>query len=166
MDERERIEQVIKHADMNARQFASVIDINGSTLSHVLSGRNNPSLDIMQKVLNAFPDISSEWLILGKGSMWRQKNNSQQPTLFDSEEQNTLEPITSVQKTEEKNETKNESIHTKQEESPLIEQNSSITPPEQAEKIQSSPIIIQNIPAQKSIAKIIVYFSDNTFQEF
>ena len=166
MDERERIEQVMKQADMNARQFASVIDINGSTLSHVLNGRNNPSLDIMQKVLNAFPDISSEWLILGKGSMWRQKNNSQQPTLFDSEEQNTLEPITSVQKTEEKNETKNEDIQTKQEENPLIEQNSSTTPPELAEKIQSSPIIIQNIPAQKSIAKIIVYFSDNTFQEF
>jgi len=40
-------------------------------MSHILSGRNNPSLDFIQKILSSFPEVNSDWLISGQGDMYR-----------------------------------------------------------------------------------------------
>jgi transcriptional regulator with XRE-family HTH domain len=50
---------------INASQLAEKLGIQRSTLSHILAGRNNPSLDVVYKILDAFPDISAEWLLKG-----------------------------------------------------------------------------------------------------
>ncbi len=50
---------------VNASQLSEIIGIQRSTLSHILSGRNMPSLDVIIKLLKAFPEISAEWLLLG-----------------------------------------------------------------------------------------------------
>ena len=52
-------------------------------MSHIKSGRSNPSLDVALKILERFPEVSTDWLILGKGSMFGQITNSYEPTLFD-----------------------------------------------------------------------------------
>lgn len=58
-----KIEQLIKIKNLSPSQFADMIGIPRSSISHILSGRNKPSLDVVQKVLNAFPDISAESLL-------------------------------------------------------------------------------------------------------
>ena len=60
MDEKDRIEKVMLTEGMNSAQFAAEIGIQGSTLSHILNGRNNPSLDVLKKVLNRFRTVSSD----------------------------------------------------------------------------------------------------------
>jgi transcriptional regulator with XRE-family HTH domain len=163
MDEKGRIEEVVKHTGMNARQFASEIDLNPSTLSHVLSGRNNPSLDIMQKILKTFPNISPEWLILEQGTMFRKKNDSQMLSLFEPEEENTLLSGGLSPKKEEKTEEAHKGFQEKAEKNTFSEQN----PPENINR-QTEESIVSPAPLQikhKNITKIIVYFSDNTFQE-
>ncbi|MCU0417594.1 MAG: helix-turn-helix domain-containing protein [Cytophagaceae bacterium] len=52
-----------------AGAFADKIDVQRSSISHLMSGRNKPSLDFIQKVLTHFPDINPLWLIMGKGPM-------------------------------------------------------------------------------------------------
>ena len=69
MNERERLEKVIEEEGMSAKQFAHEVGIQAGTISNILSGRNNPSLEVMKRVLNRFRTISSDWLILGVGSM-------------------------------------------------------------------------------------------------
>lgn len=54
---------------MNPTEFADEIGVQRSSISHILSGRNNPSLDLVTKILNRFPEIDSNWLVLGKGSL-------------------------------------------------------------------------------------------------
>src|ERR1035437_9611812 len=108
MDEKERIERIMLKEEMNSAVFAAEIGIQGSTLSHILNGRNNPSLDVLKKILNRFRTVSSDWLILGVGSMYRNEKQSQAPTLFDSIDEsvtksNTLESNT-VEKTVQQNE--------------------------------------------------------------
>ena len=170
MDEKTRIEEVLKHSEMNARQFASAIDLNTSTLSHVLSGRNNPSLDIMQRILKTFPNINPAWLILGEGSMFRKKNDSQMLSLFDEESETTFESEPFVVKKEEKTSEPIESLQKKREENDVITQNSALSSTPLAENIPLPQVKEQNHPishiSSKSISKIIVYFSDHTFQEF
>jgi transcriptional regulator with XRE-family HTH domain len=64
-----RIKQIIDKEKLSSTQFASEIGVQRSALSHVLSGRNNPSLDFMMKIKTRYPDINLDWLLLGKGKM-------------------------------------------------------------------------------------------------
>ena len=65
----ERIGKIIKENNLSASSFAKMIGVQRSSISHILSGRNNPSLDLLLKIHNAFNYISIEWLILGHNSM-------------------------------------------------------------------------------------------------
>jgi transcriptional regulator with XRE-family HTH domain len=65
----QRIKQIIEKEKLSPTQFASEIGVQRSALSHVLSGRNNPSLDFMMKIKTRYPDINLDWLLLGKGKM-------------------------------------------------------------------------------------------------
>lgn len=62
--------------NLTASQFADRIGIQRSGLSHILSGRNNPSLDFVLKVLKAFPELEPVWLLQGKGPMYANMSGS------------------------------------------------------------------------------------------
>lgn len=57
---------VMKMNNLNASSFADKVGVQRSSVSHILSGRNKPSLDFIQKTLNTFPRVSGDWLISGK----------------------------------------------------------------------------------------------------
>ena len=86
----ERIRKVIDDSELSSAAFADKIGVQRSSISHILSGRNKPSLDFVLKVLHAFPTLHSDWLILG-----REATNTQSaidaPTLFASEQNNQPE---------------------------------------------------------------------------
>lgn len=91
MNERERLLQVIEAEKMNAKQFAEEVGIQAGTLSNIISGRNNPSLDVMKRVLNRFRTLSSDWLILGVGSMYRPHGELPSNVIFDIKPQENAE---------------------------------------------------------------------------
>ena len=66
-----RINKIIEANNMSTTQFADCINIQRPSMSHIIAGRNNPSLDFVTKVLVAFPTINPDWLIFGKGNMYR-----------------------------------------------------------------------------------------------
>jgi len=65
----DRIRLILKIKNLSSAKFAEEIGVQRSGISHILSGRNKPSLEFVHKLLNRFSDINSEWLILGKGEM-------------------------------------------------------------------------------------------------
>jgi len=75
---KQRIEQIMRHYNLTAAQFATEIGIQRSALSHIMSGRNKPSLDFVLKVKHRFNEINTDWLLLGKGRIIavEQKNDS------------------------------------------------------------------------------------------
>ncbi len=66
-----RIKELILKEKLNSAQFAIEIGIAASSLHHIVSGRNNPSLEVIQKILLRYPQINAEWLINGKGAMFK-----------------------------------------------------------------------------------------------
>jgi transcriptional regulator with XRE-family HTH domain len=82
MSEKERIERVIKSLNLSARQFAAEIRVQPGTISNMMAGRNNPSLDVMKRIMERYPTLNPEWLIAGRGEMWRTVPG-QQAGLFD-----------------------------------------------------------------------------------
>ena len=63
-----RVEYVRKNHQLTAASFATRIGVQRSAISHVLSGRNKPSLEFLMKIHDAFDEVNLEWLILGKPS--------------------------------------------------------------------------------------------------
>lgn len=65
---KERLEQILSHYELNASAFADTIGVQRSSISHLLSGRNKPSLDFVLKVVREFPEVNLYWLLNGKGN--------------------------------------------------------------------------------------------------
>ena len=71
-----RLEHLLKYYGLSASSFADKINVQRSSISHLLSGRNKPSLDFVLKVVNVFPDVNLYWLLNGKGSFPTDAENS------------------------------------------------------------------------------------------
>jgi len=63
-----RLQKVIDFYGESASSFAEKIGVQRSSISHILSGRNKPSLDFIMKVLSSFPEVELYWLLNGKGT--------------------------------------------------------------------------------------------------
>ncbi len=62
-----RLKKIIEFYGESASSFAEKIGVQRSSISHLLSGRNKPSLEFILKVLSAYPDVDLYWLMNGKG---------------------------------------------------------------------------------------------------
>ncbi len=60
-----RIKIVMEQQELNASAFAEVIGVQRSSISHILSGRNKPSLEFLAKIEAAFEEVNFEWLLKG-----------------------------------------------------------------------------------------------------
>ena len=88
---KKRIQKIIETEQLSHSKFADIIGVQRSSISHILSGRNNPSLDFIQRILIKFKKIDSDWLLFGKGKMYE----NEQENLFSDEnkkEQNPKDP--------------------------------------------------------------------------
>ena len=73
---KERIEHIIKAESLSNLQFAQLLDISPASVTHLLSGRNNPSLDFVVRIAQKFPHYNLRWLILGEGPIYNNDNDT------------------------------------------------------------------------------------------
>lgn len=69
-----RLETIFDYYGLTASSFADKINVQRSSISHLLSGRNKPSLDFILKVMDQFPDVELLWLLNGKGNFPKGEN--------------------------------------------------------------------------------------------
>lgn len=158
MDDKSKIEKIMQVEKLNSAQFAIEIGIQGSTLSHILNGRNKPSLEVLKKIMNRFRSINPEWLILDVGTMYRQEKHSQTPTLFDTIEENAIKSDDYTPNLVQQTDTVSDSIRKKSDINP------NLTPSVETVSFLSD-FTPKDIP-QRTVKKVIIYYSDNTFEEF
>jgi len=63
-----RLQKILDYYGVSATAFSEEIDFNRSTISHLISGRNKPSLEFVLKVLQKYPEVELYWLLNGKGN--------------------------------------------------------------------------------------------------
>lgn len=63
---KDRLAHILRSKNLTGSQFAGLVGIQPSNVSHLLSGRNNPSLDFLVKLKETFPEYNFDWLIMGK----------------------------------------------------------------------------------------------------
>lgn len=133
---RSRIQKLIGAENLTPTRFADIIGVQRSAISHIITGRNNPSFDLIQKILSKFPRVSSEWLIMGRGEMYK---TTVQQRLFDFDQGL---PPGQTQKPIESHESK-----------PFKDEPVCIKPPE-------------NQKNEPGIERIIIFFNDKSFREY
>ena len=83
-----RLKQFLAAENISQAQFADRIKVVRASVSHVLAGRNNPGYDFIKAIMDNFPTLNIEWLILGKGKMY--KENVAMPAQIPVEEETGL----------------------------------------------------------------------------
>lgn len=141
---KDRICKIMELETLTASRFAESIGIQRAAMSHILSGRNNPSLDVMTKILERYAYISPDWLLFGKGEMRRSMTGNYNENSPHENSINADEPQVRTEYREENRD--NDSSNN--EKSTVVEK-----------------VIIQEKPS-KLIHKIMVFYSDNTFDTF
>lgn len=164
MDLNSRVQKIINYSELSSSEFADEIGVQRSNISHVLSGRNKPSLDFLMKIKDRFPEIQWEWLIEGKGAMiFSENETASTPSSYLLEESkiNDEKPIITglfsipSQEIEE---------NTKQE-----EEKSEISEPIQYNIVENTPEISETeTPTEKgnNIKKIVFFYENGKFEVF
>ncbi|WP_299781069.1 helix-turn-helix transcriptional regulator [uncultured Formosa sp.] len=80
-----RLQKVIDYYGESASSFSEKIGVQRSSISHILSGRNKPSLDFVMKILTTYPEVELYWLLNGKGSFPTESKTVNTPDLFTNE---------------------------------------------------------------------------------
>lgn len=85
---KDRLDHILRAKNLTATQFAEMMQIQPSNVSHLLSGRNKPSFDFLIKLKSIFPEYSFDWIILGKKPITSSEPNIQPSNeLFDNVEE-------------------------------------------------------------------------------
>lgn len=66
---KDRIQQFIDFKGINAGEFATLLEVQRSNISHILNGRNKPGASLIEKMLTVFPELNARWLLTGEGNM-------------------------------------------------------------------------------------------------
>ncbi|WP_326983724.1 helix-turn-helix transcriptional regulator [Chryseobacterium sp. MYb264] len=82
----ERISKVIEYSNLTPSEFADEIDVQRSSISHITSGRNKPSLEFIIKIKSRFPELLWDWLVTGEGEMLKSELPETTPMKEDTEE--------------------------------------------------------------------------------
>jgi transcriptional regulator with XRE-family HTH domain len=84
---KDRLSHILRAKNLTATQFAELMQIQPSNVSHLLSGRNKPSLDFLIKLKEVLPEYNYEWIILGKKPITTNDSNIfSKESLFDKVE--------------------------------------------------------------------------------
>ncbi|MEN9919071.1 MAG: hypothetical protein RL662_1507 [Bacteroidota bacterium] len=159
---KERIKKIMDEENMTPTRFADSLNIGRAVISHILNGRNNPSLDIVTRILTQMPHISPEWLLSGTGAMY--KNDQKLAT--EDYKPSTLQAIVPdlftqpIAPAENSIKVDNSTIEKEYRTDTIVN------------KIENKPFnhvnehVIYKEKPDKKIKQIIVYYTDNTFESF
>jgi transcriptional regulator with XRE-family HTH domain len=161
---KDRILKIINREQLTASKFADILGVQRSSVSHILSGRNKPSLDFVQRILQEFKTINSDWLLFGTGDMYKKEA---MPSLFE-DNKNTVTNVNQVS-----NEIPGKQFEEHNFANQQVTKGSSVTIKDTIKKenlttennqVKEEPTISKIF--SKSSNKVIVFFSDNTFKEY
>ena len=139
-----KFEFLLKNKGLNATSLARMLEIQPSGLSHILSGRNKPSFDLVVKILKIFPDVNPDWLLLDSGQIFRDDaiaTPSASTLRAEQTQQSSVLPFDEVANRE-LSEVKNE------------------------EKNELPPIFTAPRNPNKRVERVIILYSDRSFESY
>lgn len=158
MEMRERIAKIIASEGLNSSAFADLLGIQRSNISHILNGRNGPSLELLQKILNTFPHYNTDWLVMGRGEIYKKPV---QTSIFDSIEEPVTDSATDSISQEQEKMPDSMQQDQKQEGPGQVVDDSHVQMDSHVADI--APVMEQIVQRKSEVKQLVVLYSDNTF---
>lgn len=167
---KDRLQQFLNAENISQSSFADTIHVTRANISHILTGRNKPSYDFITNIMKYYPDLSLEWLIQGVGKMYKSATStsssvshttpiapSNTNSLFGP---NDVENLVNTSETQNIIDVSNENFET--------DDFISNTNVNSSNKEDDNCIIDQSplSSTKRNVVKIIIFYDDNSFQEF
>lgn len=135
----DRIRQLMENKGLTSTQLADSIEVPRAVVSHILSGRNKPSLDVILKIVSSYREVAMDWLLLGEGDMLI--------NLASAAKEKALPPPVA--------------------EKPAAAQDGVPRAGPPVGKVQEAPAVAQ-APAtpEKAIEQVMVFYTDKTFSTY
>ena len=138
-----RLEILLDYYSLNASSFADKIGVQRSSISHLLSGRNKPSLDFVLKIVDVFPEINLYWILNGKEDFF--KNNTETKNIISSKIE--IEPAPTLPQNFIKNDLFDVTEMKK-------------------ETIEKKEVYDSDLNNNSEIFKIVIFYKNGTFKDF
>ena len=140
---KEKLNILLREKGHTATSLARLLEIQPSAISHILSGRNKPSFDLVVKILRAFPDVNPDWLLLDSDQIFRTTATT---SSFDKPKSDEGEKSPDA----------------------LFSSSENNQFSTSSEKLKNDEVdIFQSLPnAGKRVEKIVVLYSDKTFDSY
>ena len=140
----EKLKILMENKGLNTTTLARKLDIQPSGITHLLSGRNKPSFNLVVKILRAFPDINPDWLLLDSEQMSRNSTESEQSYTPPAEEEHGSEP---------------DQLFAEQE-------NNEISESYPKKKNDAAPIFCHTKNGAKTVERFVVLYTDGSFDVY
>lgn len=145
---KDRIRLIMEKENLTPAKFADSLDINRAVISHILNGRNNPSLDVVTKILELMDYINPEWLLRGTGNMYKTgvdvQSRLKEPDLFHQDQEKSDQRSMNI----------------------IQSKDSGLSNTINQQQVTDNKYIEFEKKQDKKITQIIIYYNDNTFEKF
>lgn len=151
---KEKLQLLMTRLQLKPGQFARILEINPAIISHILAERNKPGVDLLQKILDKFPQVSPDWLMLDRGDMFRSSNEPDSENRSDAEAvdvplaERSLFPPTE-QPTHAATSAQPHAQHGAEPTNPVLHVNT-----------------LKTASANKRPARVVLFYADGTFESF
>lgn len=151
---KEKLQLLMNRLQLKPGQFARILEVNPAIISHILAERNKPGVDLLQKILDKFPQVSPDWLMLDRGDMFRNGNDtlSENPSNVEAVDDSSSEQSLFAPTEHPTQATTNAQPHAQHENEPM-----------------NAGLHI-NMPKTVSVGKrpsrVVLFYADGTFEAF
>lgn len=178
----DRIKELIEHLQLTNKSFAESIEVAPAIISHVLSGRNNPSLHLIQQITNVYTNVNLAYLLNGEGSLITKQtpNQAHKPKESQSSEEESTShlppgarlvsppsgaPVPPKQQ-EAPNELSDSASNPETKEAPSSNREPKATSNQLPKKASKSSFTNVYESSGKEIERIVVFYTDRSFREY
>ena len=150
----ERVRYMMESMELNATAFATEAGITPSVISHMLNGRNRPTIETLNNIIAAYPSWSYEWLLFGKGTPKREEQSVSLPiesSLFGSYEAGAPSSQTA---------------HATPSSESRLQSGLTSIPFTSEEVEQIRQVLLQQHTATREVSEIRIFYSDGSYEIF
>ena len=162
MEISERIKKIIESEGLTASAFADAIGVQRSNVSQIMSGRQKPSFELLQKIMTSFPKYNADWLVMGRGEIRRQPV---QMTIFDEIGEPEPADILAAPVNDESvsADSQQEPYNEQEVKSADVQNNQPSTSASDGTNSAFAPLITDAVRRSAEVKQIAVLYADNTF---
>lgn len=167
---KERLAQFLKSERLTAVKFAEIMEVQPSSISHLLAGRNKPNFEFISRMLLRFPELNPEWIINGQGEMYKVVKTSGND-LFTDVKQEGITDVIQAQIEDKPKEitdvtTESQALKEVNDVDSELEKSMVTTVNTQKQSVEAEREREAGERVPKSIARIVLFYSDGSFDEY